>query len=76
MWRVSVTERTNIPIARSILHEWEHVLVYKKKQEKGKRRAFTEMCRRNHLPSFSLISRAEMDMRTGMAAAMAIGIMD
>lgn len=61
MWRVSVAERTNIPIARSILHEWDHVLTYTKKQEKGKRRAFTEICRRTRSPlSFMVI-------QTGMA---------
>jgi hypothetical protein len=46
MWRISVIERTNIPITRSILHEWDHLLWKSKKQEKGKRRAFTEVCRR------------------------------
>ena len=46
MWRVSIVERTNIPITRSILHEWEHLLWKTKKQEKGKRRAFTETCKR------------------------------
>lgn len=46
MWIVSIVERTNIPITRSILHEWEHLLWKTKKQEKGKRRAFTETCKR------------------------------
>ena len=45
---ISIAERTNIPITRSILHEWEHLLWTTKKQEKGKgkRRAFTETCKR------------------------------
>ena len=46
MWRISVMEHTNIPITRSMLHEWDHLLWKSKKQEKGKRRAFTEVCRR------------------------------
>jgi hypothetical protein len=73
MWRVSVAERTNIPMTRSILYEWEHVLTYKKKQEKGKRRAFTEISRRNHSPSFPMMGmRIHMGMKTGMAMAMAM----
>ncbi len=46
MWRITVIERTNIPITRSMLHDWDHLLWKSKKQEKGKRRAFTEVCRR------------------------------
>lgn len=71
MWRVSVAERTNIPIARSILHEWEHVLTYTKKQERGKRRAFTEICRRTRTPSSFSFMGIGAGMGRGMAMAMA-----
>ena len=44
----AILEKTNIPITYSILHdiEYRNLHVMMKKQERGRRRAFTEINRR------------------------------